>query len=249
MENENFNNRPTVRHDRFWTGMAFLIVGGILLGQKMGIAFPNWLFTWPMILILVGIVSGFKHRFQNMSWIILIGIGGIFLLDEIIGDWELSRYIWPLSFLGIGLLFVLNPKKKYYMRRAYRDPVNYTAEGQETENSSTEDVINSTSVFGGVKKVITSKQFKGGSITCFMGGAEYNLTQADISGTVIIDITQVFGGTKLIVPPHWDIRTESVAIFAGIEDKRPVQPGSFDPKKILILRGTSIFGGIEIRSY
>lgn len=249
MRNENFNIRPSDRQNRFWTGMVFIIVGGFLFGKKWGIELPEWLFTWPMILILVGVVSGFKHRFQNMSWIILIGIGSIFLLDDIMSNWELRKYIWPLAFLGIGLLFILNPKKNYYRNQRYTDPGDFAMSGQETENSSTEDVINSTSVFGGVKKVITSKQFKGGSITCFMGGAEYNLTQSDISGTVIIDITQIFGGTKLIVPPHWDIRTESVAIFAGIEDKRPVQPGSFDPNKILILRGTSIFGGIEIRSY
>jgi predicted membrane protein len=249
MRNENFNYKPYERHNRFWTGVAFIIIGGVLFGKKWGIDFPQWLFTWPMILILVGVVSGFKHRFQNMSWIILIGIGSIFLLDDVMTNWELRKYIWPMAFLGIGLLFILNPKKKYIGSWRYKVPGDFGMSGEETENSSAEDVINSTSVFGGVKKVITSKQFKGGSITCFMGGAEYNLTQSDISGTVIIDITQIFGGTKLIVPPHWDIRTESVAIFAGIEDKRPVQPGSFDPNKILILRGTSIFGGIEIRSY
>jgi hypothetical protein len=82
-----------------------------------------------------------------------------------------------------------------------------------------------------------------------MGGAEYNLSQADITGPVSIEIIQVFGGTKLVVPPHWEIRTEAVAVFAGIEDKRPAQPGTFDPSKVLILKGTTVFGGIEIRSY
>ncbi|MDE3252025.1 MAG: hypothetical protein KGO92_04415 [Bacteroidota bacterium] len=249
MENEHFKNRTTENQSRFWTGMAFIIVGGVLFGKKWGIDFPGWLFSWPMILILIGVVSGFKHRFQNMSWIILIGIGSIFLFDDILSNWEMRKYIWPLAFLGVGLLFILNPKKKYHRSRRYSETGDFPLSGTDTLNSSTEDVIDSTSFFGGVKKVITSKNFKGGSITCFMGGAEYNLTQADITGTVIIDITQVFGGTKLIVPPHWDIRTESVAIFAGIEDKRPVQPGSFDPNKILILKGTSVFGGIEIRSY
>ncbi len=249
MENENFKGTPVERHDRFWTGMAFIVIGGFLLGRKIGIIFPHWLFTWPMILILVGIVTGLKHRFQNISWIILVGIGSIFLMDEIIADWNLTRYMWPLFFIGIGILFILNPKKKSCRRMRDREQDDYTTGEPGSENISREDVIDSTSFFGGVKKVITSKNFRGGSITCFMGGAEYNLVQADIYGTVIIDITQVFGGTKLIVPPHWDIRTESVAIFAGIEDKRPVQPGTFDPNKILILKGISIFGGIEIRSY
>jgi len=127
--------------------------------------------------------------------------------------------------------------------------MNYKVDPRPYEYSSGDDVIDSTSIFGGVKKMITSKDFKGGEIVCFMGGAEYNLSQADITGPISIDIMQVFGGTKLIVPPHWEIKTETVAIFAGIEDKRPVQPGAFDPNKILVLKGTTIFGGIEIKSY
>jgi hypothetical protein len=112
-----------------------------------------------------------------------------------------------------------------------------------------EDMLDSVSIFGGVKKVVTSKNFKGGDIVCFMGGAEINLSQADIQGPATIELFQAFGGTKLVVPPHWEVKSEAIAIFAGIEDKRPPQPGVFDPTKVLILKGTTIFGGIEIKSY
>jgi hypothetical protein len=59
---------------------------------------------------------------------------------------------------------------------------------------------------------------------------------------------QIFGGAKLIVPPHWQIRSEMVAVFGGIEDKRAPQ-NSYDEDKVVILNGTTFFGGIEIRSY
>ena len=53
-----------------------------------------------------------------------------------------------------------------------------------------------------------------------------------------------------MVPPNWEVRSESVAVFAGIEDKRNLLPGSrFDPNKVLIIKGTSVFGGIEIKSF
>lgn len=254
MENDIQQQRHGVfrqeKHDRFWTGLTLIIVGGFLLADKMGADFPHWLFTWPMILILVGIISGFKHRFQNLSWLVMIVIGGFFLADEVIDNWDMHHYFWPIMIIGLGLLFIFRPKKKWYRERdKWRDTTNFKVDPQPYEYSSGDDVIDSTSIFGGVKKMITSKDFKGGEIVCFMGGAEYNLSQADIKGPVSIDIMQVFGGTKLIVPPHWEIKTESVAIFAGIEDKRPVQPGSFDPNKILVLKGTTIFGGIEIKSY
>jgi predicted membrane protein len=83
-----------------------------------------------------------------------------------------------------------------------------------------------------------------------MGGAEIDLTQADIQGTAIIRIEQVFGGTKLIVPPHWIVNNDIDGIFHGVEDKRRMQPGSnIDANKVLILKGSSIFGGIDIKSY
>lgn len=235
------------RFDRFWTGLLLIIVGGVWLAQRMGVKFPYWLFTWQCFLILLGIITGLKHNFRNATWLIMVGVGAFFLADEVIDDWHMKQYLWPFAIIVLGVIFVLRPKRKYrpvegrWKRRYYEDMQNLQA--------STEDMIDSTTVFGGVKKVITTKDFKGGEIVCFMGGAEINLSQADFTGTITIDITQVFGGTKLIVPPHWEIRSEAVAVFAGIEDKRPSVPGVFDPNKILVLKGTTIFGGIEIRSY
>ncbi len=238
-------------NDKFWTGLVLVIVGAVLFADKLGMDFPRWLFKWPMILILVGIVSGFKHRFRNISWIIMIAIGGFFLADELIVSWDFRHYFWPILIMGVGVLFILRPKRKWFAegRTERWQKYSNTTFNPNYENTSAEDIINSTSIFGGVKKVVTSKSFKGGEIICIMGGAEYNLTQADFSGTIYIEIIQAFGGTKLIVPSHWEIRTEIVAIFAGIEDKRPTQPGTFDPTKILVLKGTTIFGGVEIKSY
>ncbi|MEO8172273.1 MAG: DUF5668 domain-containing protein [Sediminibacterium sp.] len=253
MRNENRKRFRGERRDGFWTGMILLIVGASLFAQKSGAVFPDWFFHWPMLVILIGIITGIKHRFRDFSWLVLMAVGGVFLADDIIPDLNVKPYFWPLALIGFGLLFILRPKKKWLSERTSWDGLSSSnippATGFEPEPIPGEDVVESVSIFGSVKKVVTSKNFKGGEIICFMGGAEYNLSQADITGPIIIEIVQGFGGTKLIVPPHWEIRSESVAIFAGIEDKRPVQPGSFDPTKILILKGVTIFGGIEIKSY
>ena len=81
-----------------------------------------------------------------------------------------------------------------------------------------------------------------------MGGAEINLSQADIQGTAALDITQIMGGTKIIVPSNWEIRSQLTSVFGNIEDKRQ-NIGVTDPQKVLIIDGTSVFGGIEIRNY
>ncbi|MDB5012525.1 MAG: hypothetical protein JWQ25_727, partial [Daejeonella sp.] len=58
-----------------------------------------------------------------------------------------------------------------------------------------------------------------------------------------------FGGTKMIVPANWRVHSEMIAVFGGIDDKRPQQALVDQEDKVLIIRGTSIFGGISIRSF
>jgi predicted membrane protein len=120
--------------------------------------------------------------------------------------------------------------------------------GYSSKSFSSEDFIDATTILGGIHKNILSKNFKGGDITIFMGGAEINLSQADIQGTASLDITQIMGGTKIIVPPHWEVRSQLTSVFGNIEDKR-TNIGNTDPNKVLIIDGSSVFGGIEIRNY
>ena len=76
-----------------------------------------------------------------------------------------------------------------------------------------------------------------------------NLTRADFTGTAEIELTTIFGGTKLIIPSNWTVRSEAVTIFGGLEDKRNMQTMIDNPDKVLLLKGTVIFGGIEIKSF
>jgi hypothetical protein len=115
---------------------------------------------------------------------------------------------------------------------------------------NSEDYLDVSAVFGTVTRNVISKNFKGGEVNAVFGGAEINLSQADFEGVVELELNQVFGGTKLIVPANWKIHSEQSAVFGGIEDKRPVQPvSSVAENKVLKLKGDCVFGGIEIRSY
>jgi hypothetical protein len=117
------------------------------------------------------------------------------------------------------------------------------------ETDITQDTeLDIVSIFAGIKKRIMSKQFQGGDIVCVFGGAELNLTNADFISPVALDVTMVFGGTKLIIPANWEVRSEVTAIFGGVDDKRP-QPTSSIPEKTIILKGTLMFGGIEVNSF
>jgi predicted membrane protein len=245
-----------------WTGIFLLIIGGVALLKVMLFPIPEWVFTWPMLLIALGFFMGIRHGFRGAAWFILMVIGGAFLISskEFNKDFpgiDLGQYLWPAVLILLGLFFIFKPRRHHRYWKEYADntvddkiqsAINSESKGTAGPTSG-EDYIDTTSIFGGIKKNIISKNFKGGDITNIMGGSEIDLTQADINGIVTIDLTQIFGGTKLIVPSNWQVKAQMAAIFGGVEDKRSAQNAAIDPNKILILDGTSIFGGIEIRSY
>jgi predicted membrane protein len=66
---------------------------------------------------------------------------------------------------------------------------------------------------------------------------------------VVIDITQMFGGTKMIVPANWHVVPDLAAVFAGVDDKRIKNPQANTTDKVLVLKGVSLFAGVDIRSY
>jgi hypothetical protein len=109
--------------------------------------------------------------------------------------------------------------------------------------------VKSTCIFSGAKKVILSKHFKGGELVNIFGGCEIDLTQADMTSPAVVDVTAIFGGATLVVPSNWAIRSEAVTIFGGIGDKRKIMPSNESPARTLVIRGTMVFGGMEIKSY
>jgi len=263
--NEDFKNNIESRwgqmekrrkHGRIWAGLFLLIVGGLLLLKTLNMVFfPAWFFTWPVFLIALGLFIGAKHGFRGGFWLIPILIGGLTLMDDMNPSLDMGRFIAPIIIMGIGLIFILRPKRNNWRRwRHYHE-----ADWQQTQQSGAaadkayasdrSDFVDVTAVFGGVKKNVLSKSFKGGDIVSFMGGSEIDMTQADFTGRVTIDATNIFGGTKLIVPSTWDVQSDITAIFGGVDDKRQISGVNLDPNKVLILDGTCMFGGIEIRSF
>ena len=260
---QDFRERWMVRYQsggggNVWTGLFLLIIGGIALAKTLG-TLPQefeWLWSWQMLLIGIGFFLGVRHGFRGGAWLILMAIGGVFILRDYYGTVVSWQYIWPSALILVGLFIILKPNRHHRYIKEYVDQKvdeamksSQQAPNATGEFTSAEDYIDTTSIFGGVKKNVISKNFKGGDITNIMGGSEIDLSQADITGTVSIDLTQIFGGTKLIVPSNWQVKAQMAAIFGGVEDKRSAQHAVLDPNKTLILDGTSIFGGIEIRSY
>ncbi|MDX2047571.1 MAG: LiaF-related protein [Chitinophagaceae bacterium] len=254
---ERTRNEITKRNKdgHIWAGVLLLVVGGGLLLRQLNpqLGIPDWLFSWKMLLIVIGLFIGFRQNFRDYGWLIMVGIGTFFLLNDIWPDLSVRRYFWPVAIITLGLFFILNAKRgrKYTLNQCFGSSAKqetyatFTAESTET---GSREVLDIAAVFGGVKKVVFSKNFGGGEIVAVFGGAEIDMSQADFNGQVTLEIVTIFGGCNMVVPPDWEIKSEVAAILGGIEDKRPAQ-GSTNPNKVLVLTGTAIFGGIEIKSF
>ncbi len=235
-----------------WTGIFILAIGALALARSMDVPMPVWLFTWQMLLIAIGLFIGFRKGFRDGGWFIPIIIGGFFLANEFFLEGQLGRHIWPMILILVGAFFIFRPRSKKCL------PTNQPISATPSETTSPvagasytqDDIIDSVNVFSGSKKVILSKNFRGGEIVNVFGGCEVDLTQADIANSAELEVTSIFGGATLIVPSNWAVRTDStVTIFGGIGDKRRIMPSPDTPAKTLVLRGTMIFGGMEIKSY
>lgn len=270
-----YQNRPR-NNGKVLIGLVLLALGGILLLRQFTFFdIPDWLWGWPTLLIIWGLYSGAKHNFRNSTWIIFLFIGIAFMLDDAIPHLHMSDFIWPAAIIMVGVWIIMRRnhtwdkgrwerkwdkeswEMKWRQKWDARFPPQQPQPGPPADagdattqpNIGADDFLDATSIFGGVKKTILSKNFRGGDITNIFGGAEIDLTMADIDGRVVLDITQLFGGTKIIVPSHWQVVSNLSAVFAGVDDKRLRKTGAGDNNKILVLEGISIFAGVDIRSF
>jgi predicted membrane protein len=241
-EHENREKRGKIA-----SGLLIVALGILFLTREFGVIYPSWLFSWKTFLIAIGFVIGFKNKFKNSFWFFPIIIGLGFLIGDFYPELAIKRFLWPLMLIMFGIIIMLKPRRKHHHWKKRKMMGNYYQYQQET---ATDEQLDITTFMGGVKKNIISKNFRGGEITNVFGGTEINLSQADFENTVTLDVTNVFGGTKLILPANWEVVSNVVSVFGSVEDKRPMQTGvNSESGKVLILKGTSIMGGVDIKSY
>jgi hypothetical protein len=279
------NNYTKPRNDgSIAFGVIILGIGLVLLFRKFGLYIPDWVLTWPMILIAVGTYTLISQQFKSFFGSVVLFIGVYFLLKrEFDLDLGLDQFIWPVGLIALGIYLILHKKQEYKVmeeaRKNWEGSRKNKTEAKNSENIESAEVVEDTNatkeqstkatdsgfvratgtafvdrinesvIFSGVNRKLMTKNFQGGKATVIFGGLDLDLTQVDFTGVVTLDLEVGFGGVKLIVPPHWDVRTEVSNVAAGLEDKRMFREGGVDTNKVLILKGTLLFSGLEIKSF
>ncbi|MDO9615293.1 MAG: DUF5668 domain-containing protein [Bacteroidota bacterium] len=232
---------------RFYFGIILIVLGCIMILEKLNLipeSVSDLLISWQMLLVGIGVLSLIGGN--RTGGTILIVIGGFFMIPELITvPHEIRKIYWPLILVAIGVALLMR----------YRDSVRIPKEGDPVLNVPNDNSANSFDdfvIFGGREIFINSQSLTGGKATSIFGGMEYDLRKASmVPGGAIIDCVSVFGGCGFKIPMDWNVRNEVTTIFGAFTDKRgdTFNERYYDPSKTIVIKGISIFGGIEVKHF
>lgn len=231
-------------------GLVLIAAGVILMLEKMQLISPEvtrWVFTWQMLLIVIGFVNIFSRE-SYVSGLVLIMVGSFFLIPRIVDlPFNFIGMFWPLLLIGGGVLLIL--KHSFTIPSKRSKTFDSFVNGSTKTTEKGDGIIEEYNVFGGSKRRYTSL-FKAGKFVNVFGGSEVDLTQVQIEGDVAyIETICVFGGITLIVPSDWEVVVEVTSVLGGFDDKRKyVNTSVVEPRKRLIVKGLCMLGGGDIKS-
>ncbi len=245
MENElKKPGRNPETSNRFLIGILLIIAGLILIVKKSTVLpepldyfIDDIIFSWQMLLIVIGVITMVGSD-NKTPGIVLISVGGFFLIPELFTDFFRSfNFFWPALFIVVGVVLLLNSKR--------------IVKKLDFSGTNRADYIDNVNIFSGAERQVVTDNFQGGKITSIFGGGEVDLTRSSLApGDNVIEITCIFGGTTIIVPDNWTVILEITPILGGFSDSRKLRGDVIrDNTRSLIIRGTVIFGGGEIKSY
>ncbi len=227
------HHRHSDNSSHLWFGIIAIIAGILFTLDNLDIVNSRMFFRlWPVLFILVGLNLLFNKQKSRIAGSIFLIVGFLLLLANL-------DYIDFNVFDLLPLLLVLLGVRILQRHRSRDEPIPSDADAEST--------ITASGVLGGVQRTCSAQDFKGGQLTAFMGGCEIDLREASIaSGPAVIDIFVMWGGVELKVPEDWRVTTQTQPILGGVVDRtRAPKRGS---EKSLILKGSAIMGGIEVRN-
>lgn len=214
-------------------GLLFVVLGVIYGLQELGLIVDIGLsgnVIVPSIMIIVGLIILINNHNIIFGGIVTL-LGVTFLLD----DWypQVNKIIFPGILVIVGIEILIGG----LFKRA--------SHPRENLSIDTDDEINAIAVLGGVEKRIVSQNFKGGKASAFLGGVVLDLTEIKLTSDAVIDVNAFMGGVEIRLPSNIRIKSDVNGFLGGVEIKH--RPAEVTSEYILVLRGTAVMGGIEVK--
>ena len=154
------------------------------------------------------------HRRPFLGAIILITLGVLFLLDNLgIADFGtmISTY-WPIILILIGIRIFFRYGGRSSQAASQPEPATMG-----TTQESGASAIHNSNVFGDVDMKISSKDFRGGSISNVFGDMNIDLSEIVLAeGEQMLKLDGVFGDLHVLVPKDIEISVTSHSVFGDV---------------------------------
>lgn len=219
-------------------GGAALILAGLVLGGR---ALDLWDFNvffdgWWTLFIIVPCALALIRNGPDLNSFIGVAVGVLLLLSA--QDILDMRVVWKLLVPAILILVGV--------RIMFRDTFfSYAQVPLEKKQVNWEGVKSITAIFSGREERVNGR-FEGAQLSALFGGIDLNLKEAVIDRDVHIDMTVIFGGIDILVPPHVRVIMKGMPIFGGTDNKAGGPPEG-TPAPTIYVDAVCIFGGIEIK--
>lgn len=230
--NENTHSRI---NGRLVAGALLIFFGVLFTLDNMGVLDAGDVLTWwPVILIAVGVLRIVRSplpEHRRLGWVLLAV--GVFLQLHNLGLTHM-RSAWPFVLVVIGGFLVW---------RALGRSASAPAPGSASQ-------LSEFAMMGGIHRVVENSDFQGGEATAIMGSVELDLRGSTIATSpAIIDVFALWGGIEIVVPPEWKVDVQAMPILGAFENKaRSSVRDSSVLGQELVIRGTALMGGVEIKN-
>lgn len=214
------------------TGLVFIGAGIGYIGNFVGwwsgftIFFPGW---WSLFIIMPFIIAIAESGFNTGNTIGLL-VGLFFLVSA----WVKINFkmIFPIILIAIGLLIILK-SKKVKLRRIK------TVDGGAFYIPVYRCWLNNRNVkFGNF-------ELHGAEITTLFGTLELDLSEAIFTKDVVIDVTNIFTGAKIILPPNVKVETSVNRLFGKVINRTSSDPAAVHT---VFINANCLFHDTEVRT-
>lgn len=261
MENEIKKSTSSMFGKGMGFGLILVLAGALLLAFNFGVLRPElkWVvFSWQMLLIVIGIFNLFKRQF--ISGVMSILVGTFFIIPRIIHqfpgafpglDTNFTSIYWPVLLIIAGIFLIAS---RYFSPAKWNSTFSHGNAHYAQKYSGKPGVTNpkgsfeKNSIFGSGQHIVLDPEFQGGEVNAIFGSVTLDLRKTNLpEGISFLEINAVFGGITIYLPAHWLIEMNMDSVFGGFEDKRLFSE-EIDTTRKLVIKGACIFGGGELRN-
>jgi predicted membrane protein len=253
------SSRPGSRvTGRMIAGGLLIFLGVLFTLDNFGVVEAGDIFRyWPLFLVGFGLLKVAQARYseQRLGGVVMIGIGSLLLLRTLHVISFHMRDVWPIALvIGGGLLVWRSARRRDpdAVLTSARGQLPHSESGLAPAEAGGGYTLNEFAFLGGGERIIRTPDFRGGEVTAVMGGFEIDLRGAGIVGDeAVLEVFTLWGGVEIRVPEDWIVQIQATPILGGISETVtgpavPAPPSS-GPRKRLVIRGTAIMGGVEVK--